>query len=107
MLSTVGGPAPPPRHHVIELDLVGGAADAASFDGPLAAPLVALPHGSLHVGGHVVRLRRRRLAPWLLDEPLPLGVALEEEVEPGLQDLVLAGSGMRVGERGADRKSVV
>ncbi|SRR6266540_1929533 len=34
-----------------------------------------------HVGGDVVRLRRRRLAPWLLDEPLPLGVALEKEVD--------------------------
>ncbi|HEX9243697.1 MAG TPA: hypothetical protein VF875_14730 [Anaeromyxobacter sp.] len=83
---------------MIELDLVGGAADAASLDGPLAAPAVTLPHGSLHVGGDVVRLRRRRLAPWLLDEPLPLGVAIEEEVESRLEDLVLAGAGMRVGE---------
>ena len=91
-------PAPSPRRHVIELDLMGGAADAASLDGPLAAPAVTLPHGSLHVGGDVVRLRRRRLAPWLLDEPLPLGVAIEEEVESRLEDLVLAGAGMRVGE---------
>jgi len=57
---------------VIELDLMSRAADAASLDGPLAAAAVTLPHGSLHVGGDVVRLRRRRLAPRLLDEPLPL-----------------------------------
>src|SRR6266542_3517883 len=80
---------------------MSGAADAASVHRPLAAPTVPLPHRPLDVGGDVVRLRRRWLAPWLLDEPLPLGVALEEEVESGLQDLTLAGAGMRVGERGA------
>src|SRR6266540_4424049 len=45
------------------------------------------------------RRRRRRLAPWLRDEPLPLGVALEEEVESRLEDGLLGCSGMRVGER--------
>src|SRR6266540_5372825 len=39
--------------------------------------------------------------------PLPLGVALEEEVQPGLQDLALAGAGMRVGERGASGRELL
>ncbi len=86
---------------------MSGAADAASLDGRLAAAAVALPDGPLHLGGNVVRLRRRRLAPWLLDEPLPLGVALEKEVQPGLQDLALAGARMRVGERGPSGRELL
>src|SRR5215208_1295963 len=54
------------RNDVVELDLVGGAADAASVDRPLAPPAVPLPDRPLHVRGHVVRLRSARLAPWLI-----------------------------------------
>jgi hypothetical protein len=53
------------------------------------------------VSGHALGLRRRRLTPRLLDEPPPLRVPLEEEVEPGLEDLLGAPAGVRVGERGA------
>src|SRR6266508_3861532 len=102
-----GRAAPPPRYHVIELDLMSGAADSSSVHHPLAAPAVPLPHRPLHVGGDVVRLRTRRLAQWLLDEPLPFGVALEEEVQPGRQDLALGGTGMRVGERGASGRELL
>jgi hypothetical protein len=46
--------------------------------------------------GHVGRSR-----PRLLDEALPLGVALEEQVEAGGEDVLGVGAGHGVGERQA------
>jgi hypothetical protein len=86
---------------VIELDAERGAADPAGVEFPLAATPVAFPDGPPHVSGDAVGSGRRRLAPGLVRERLPLGVALEEQVEPGLEDLLRAGSGVRVGQGGA------
>ncbi len=89
------------RPDVIELELVGGAADAAALEGELAPALVALPDCALHVGRDVVVPRGGpRLRPGLLDEPAPLGVALEEEVEASLEDRLVVPVREGVRERG-------
>ena len=60
---------------------------------------VAEPDGALHLGREVVRLRGPALLARLLDEPLPLRVLAEEEVEAGLEELLGAGARVGVGER--------
>jgi hypothetical protein len=103
---------------VVDLHLVGRAADSAAVDGPLALALVPLPDGAADVGGDVAGarlvsgrgrvlggglLRGGRLRSSVLHEPAPLRRAVEEEVEAGLEDLLLGRPGMRVGERVAGR----
>jgi hypothetical protein len=77
-----------PRRAVVELDAKRAAAHAARGDRMLAAAAVALPDLAPDVSGDVLWIRRRaRLVPRLLHEPVPLRLALEEEVDPGLDDL--------------------
>jgi len=98
---------------VIDLDPARGAADPAALDRPLTLAPVAPPDGATDLGGDVAAwvlcgsghgsLRgglswRRRLLPRVLHEPAPLRGAIENEVEPHLEDLVSAGTGMGVRE---------
>jgi len=83
---------------VVELDPAGGAADPATAQLPLAAPAVAEHHGSLHVRRDGVALRGRRRLPGRLDEPFPLRAPREEEVEPGLEDVLHARARPGVGQ---------
>jgi len=97
---------------VVDLDPAGGPADATIVSRPSAHPLVPLPDLAADGGGDVAGAglggrgcrRRRRgpltrsLLPRVLHEPAALGGTFEEEIEPGLDDLVAAGAGVRVGE---------
>jgi len=99
---------------MVGLDPAGGAADAAALDRPLALALVSFPDGPPDVGRDVAAwflcgnrlLNRRsrlsgrgRLLPRVLHEPAPLRGALENEVEPDLDDLVTARAGVGVRQR--------
>ena len=86
------------RPPVVELDAAPRPADAAGMEFPLAAAAVAEPDGALHLGREGGRLRGPALLARLLDEPLPLRVLAEEEVETGLEELLGAGGRVRVGE---------
>jgi hypothetical protein len=96
---------------VIELDADPGAADPTRVDGPLAATAVALPdlalHGCWEVNGAGRGLAFRGRRAGLRDEPLPLGIALEEEVEPGGEDVLGRRAGQGVGEREASGLELV
>jgi hypothetical protein len=84
---------------VIEFEPVRRSADLDRVEAKFAASSRALPDLALHVRRHRVRLRRRRLLARLLDEPLPLRSLLEEQVQPGFEELARARAGHRVGER--------
>jgi hypothetical protein len=90
------GAAQATRRHVVELDAERGAADPAALERPLAAASVANPDLPLHVGRDVLRVRRRRLAPRLLHETLPLRVLSEDEIQTGVEDLLAGGAGASV-----------
>lgn len=57
--------------------------------------------GGASAGGGPVLSLRPRATP--CDEPLPLGVPFQQEVEPDFQDLLGARAGLGVGERAAGR----
>jgi hypothetical protein len=96
-------PAARLRLDVVELDAERGPTDSARVEGPLAAAAVALPHRPLHLGGDVVRLRGPALAARLLDEPPPLRVTVEDELEPFLQDVRHARARAHMRERSTRR----
>jgi hypothetical protein len=66
---------------------------------PFASTAGAEPHRPPHVGGDVVRARRARHLPRLLDEPEPLRVLVEGDPEAMLDDLRGPPARERVRER--------
>jgi len=88
-----------PHGPVVELDPRRGPADPARGELPLAAATVPLPDRPAHVGRHAARLRGPRFGQGLLHDSLRLRVALEQEVEPGLEDLARARARMGMRER--------
>jgi hypothetical protein len=92
---------------VVELDATRGPAELAVRQPVLALAPVPLPHLALHVGRDAVRGRGRRLPPRLLDEPLPLRVLREDEVEAGFEDLFVGRVRARVRKRIARRRELL
>jgi hypothetical protein len=82
------GPPERQRLDVIELKTLRAAAQPTVVKPPLAPAAIALPHLPPDVRRDVLRLRRPELRLRVLDEPLPLRRLGEEQVEPGLEDVL-------------------
>ena len=84
---------------MVELEPERGAARPAAVHGPLAAAAVALPDATLHLGGDSVLCRGTRHRGWRGTYAASLAMALDEQVEPRLDDCLHARPGMGMGER--------
>ncbi len=84
-----GRPSPRPRHDVIELEPLGGAADRARLEPPLAAAAGAEPDRALHVRRHRVGARGARLLARLVDEP---SMTVERQSRPSRRAASTSGS---------------
>src|SRR5262249_41535372 len=92
-------------HQVVELDAMGGAAEAARCEWLLATPLVAVPDFSANLGREITAVgrtrsyRRRFLWPRRSGQSFTLAVFLEDEPQPFVEHRRQVGAGKLVAER--------
>jgi len=105
-----GAGAARPTLHVVQLELVGRAADAAVLEGPGTASAIALPDGTPDLGRDVAAARAPLLTlRWrrLRADPAPLRVALQDEVETDLEDGLFRSARVGMRQRIPRRRELV
>jgi hypothetical protein len=94
-----GFPTERERRDVVVLQMPRAAADLAGGEAILAPAVVAEVHRAPHRRGDVARIGGLARLARPLDDAMPLRGPGEEEVQPGLEELLLRGARVRVGER--------